>query len=121
MASFQKFSYLYQRELGGRLNLSAAEERLLTRLVGHWYQLNNIPVGKVVSDISETSLATTYKHLKSLKLKKYIVIKQEPDDARVKYVEPGVAAEDFIQKMDHLMSRSHTKTKPKRLYRSMVF
>lgn len=120
MISFQKFAKLYLDEVAPKSDLSIGEERLLTQLVGQWYQINKVSVGKIVGELSETSLATTYKNLHGLREKNYIVVKKTATDARMKYIEPGPAAEKYIFKMDRILNRCTSRAKPKRHYRSMA-
>lgn len=120
MLNFQKFAYLYDKEVSGNNDLSMNEERLLQSIAGQWFQMKEINVQEVVSNLSPVSHATTYKTLKSLKQKNYIVMRQDDVDSRWKYVEPGPSALKYMKQMDDLILRAAIKIKAKKQYRSMV-
>ena len=120
MLNFQKFAYLYDKEVSGNSDLSMNEERLLQSIAGQWFQMKEINVQEVVN-LSSVSHATTYKTLKSLKQKNYIVMRQDDVDSRWKYVEPGPSALKYMKQMDDLILRAAIKIKAKKQYRSMVF
>ena len=99
--SYCKFLSLLNavRDLSSFPSLDALEERLLNTLAATWHTNRRITVVEAMNILPETSTATVYRRLTSLRKKGLLEIQLDETDLRVKYVLPTKAATDYFSQL----------------------
>lgn len=100
--AYLRFLHLSQaiQDLPGLPALDATEERILNMCADAWHQGGRVTVtglAKIVPDVSER---TSYRRIKDLHSKDMIALKSDPDDKRVKYIEPTSLCEKYFESLD---------------------
>ena len=80
----------------GLPTLDAVEERVLRALAGAWATGQRLPVLQVVEITPDTSSATVHRRLKSLREKGLLELREDEEDARIKYVVPTAETERYF-------------------------
>lgn len=76
--------------------LTADEELLLEDLVVHWHEHSVIKMSDLIGSALYPSRSTVYRRLIALRDKGVILIEDDPDDKRERYLKPNGAALSFI-------------------------
>lgn len=96
------------QDLSSFPSLDALEERLLNTLAAAWHTNRRITVVDAMGILPDTSTATVYRRLKTLRKKGLLMIQLDETDQRVKYVLPTEAATDYFgQLADCLVKARH--------------
>jgi DNA-binding transcriptional regulator YhcF (GntR family) len=80
-------------------SLDAVEERVLRALAGAWATGQRLPVLQAVELTPDASPATVHRRLKSLRAKGMVEIREDQQDARVKYVVPTAETERYFAEL----------------------
>jgi len=100
-ATYFKFLNLLNavRDLSSFPSLDALEERLLNTLAAAWHTNRRITVVEAMGILPDTSTATVYRRLKTLRKKGLLAIQLDETDHRVKYVLPTEAATEYFSQL----------------------
>ena len=100
-ATYFKFLNLLNavRDLSSFPSLDALEERLLNTLAATWHTNRRITVVEAMNILPDTSTATVYRRLTTLRKKGLLEIQLDETDLRVKYVLPTEAATDYFSQL----------------------
>jgi hypothetical protein len=79
--------------------LTADEELLLEDLVVHWHDQSVVKMSDLMGSALYPSRSTVYRRLVSLRDKGIILIEDDPDNKRERYLTPSAAARSFIAEM----------------------
>ena len=76
-------------EIEEALNISWTQKKVLLKVLDLWrYQSYAPRITEVAYSVSETSESSVYRHLKVLIKKRWLQVKIDEQDQRVKFVEP---------------------------------
>lgn len=100
-ATYFKFLNLLNavRDLSSFPSLDALEERLLNILAATWHTNRRITVTEAMNILPDTSTATVYRRLTTLRKKGLLEIQLDETDLRVKYVLPTETATDYFSQL----------------------
>jgi len=76
--------------------LTADEELLLEDLVVQWHEQKLVKMSDLMGSALYPSRSTVYRRLVALRDKGVILIEDDPDDKRERYLKPSAAARSFI-------------------------
>lgn len=97
------------RELPPFDALTADEELLLEDLVVQWHEQSVLKMSDLMGSTLYPSRSTVYRRLVALRDKGVILIEDDPDDKRERYLKPSAAARSFIAEVqrgvDELIKR----------------
>jgi len=93
------------RNLSPFSQLTADEERMLGELVVLWHTMPQITVSDVMTRDLSPSASTTYRRLIALRDKGLITLRVDDADKRVKFVEPALLAEEYMERMSKSLGR----------------
>lgn len=79
--------------------LSAEEEQLLGRLVLRWHAQTPFTVSDVMYEDASGSPSTVYRRIVGLREKGLAELRVDPDDRRIRYVDPTPLAREYVQRM----------------------
>lgn len=84
------------RELPPFNALTGEEELLLEDLIVQWHEHGILKMSDLMSNAHYGPRSTVYRRLVALRDKGLILVEDDPDDKRVRYVKPSNAAQSYI-------------------------
>ena len=84
------------REIAPFSALTADEEQLLDELIIRWHQASAVSVSEVMYEVSRATSSTTYRRLVALRDKGLVAFRKDPQDKRLRFVEPTVEAQKYM-------------------------
>lgn len=110
-ATYYKFLNLLNavRDLSSFPALDALEERLLNTLAAAWHTNMRVTVVEAMGILPDTSTATVYRRLKTLRKKGLLAIQIDETDHRVKYVLPTKVATDYFSQLADCLMKARPR------------
>ena len=104
--TYLKFLHLAQaiQKLPSFPELDSVEERLLNICAGIWHSDMKITVTEIAKMSPGNSERTSHRRIKTLIEKGMIVLKSDPNDKRVKYIQPTLLCEKYFKQMEHCLN-----------------
>jgi hypothetical protein len=97
------------RELPPFNALTGEEELLLDDLIVQWHELGVLKMSDLMGNAHYGPRSTVYRRLVALRNKGLILVENDPDDKRERYVRPSEAAQSYIAQVrsgvDELIQR----------------
>jgi DNA-binding MarR family transcriptional regulator len=97
------------RELPPFSALTGEEELLLEELIVQWHEHGILKMSDLMGNAHFGPRSTVYRRLIALRDKGVILVENDPDDKRERYVKPSEAAQSYIARMrsgvDELIQR----------------
>ena len=99
--NYLKFLHLVEaiRELPTFPVLDALEDRLLGLFAAAWHDGRKLTVMEAMGISPEISPTTVHRRLKTLRKKGLIVLVNDTDDTRIKYIEPTDKANQYFDQL----------------------
>lgn len=109
--NYLKFLHLVEaiRELPTFPALDALEDRLLGLFAAAWHDGRKLTVMEAMGISPEISPTTVHRRLKTLRKKGLIVLVNDTDDTRIKYIEPTDKANQYFDQLGQCLSQAAFK------------
>lgn len=85
------------RELAPFNTLSADEELMLDDLIVRWHRDKAVRMSDMLKTDTQSSRTTTHRRLVALRDKGVIILDDDPQDKRAKFIIPGPKAETYLK------------------------
>ena len=97
-----KFLHLAQgiQQLPTFPELDSVEERLLNLCAGIWHSDMKVTITEIAKMLPGTSERTTHRRIKTLLDKNMIVLINDKQDRRIKYIQPTTLCEKYFKKLE---------------------
>lgn len=103
------------RDLSPFNAMSADEAELLSDLILLWHEKQDITVTHMMRHMAKTSQTTAYRRLTALRDKGFLRYRIDPNDKRVKFVEPTDLAERYAKSLNDGLQSLIVRSQPSKI------